>query len=279
MSGRHAAAPAGPPVNGAAGALEALSRAQAAWDAAQLAYETQLEQEKAKTTAAWLALPRNRGASPDALQAALDAVAASGECADDAPEKVQEFWVRQQALAEVLEEARGAWTQAVAEHKAQGLLRSQASRSAELAALRAVFPEYQPLAAGEDAEAQIAKLAGLLEHTVIGQELLKGQRELAGRVAALAGSVMELEAAAATAKQAAARPRWAASLCKADADLLLAARDADEDAAEAALAAGADVNCVNKVRLRTKASLRCLLVTAVLRDAAAYRGPHLRGPL
>jgi hypothetical protein len=93
----------------------------------------------------------------------------------------------------------------------------------------------------------LRKTFGLLEHTVIAQQLLDKREGVAEEVKNLKWRVEQLEAAAASTRKA-ARPAWASRMKRADADLMLAAHDGDIDAAEAALAAGADVNCKNQVR-------------------------------
>ena len=234
-------------------ALAALQAAQAAWGVAQTAYESGLEQAQASVVARWQKLPRNAGKAAELLLALMRTVADAGVVPGDADPTLvnyaDEFLLEQQALAAVRDQAKSEYDVAVARHKAQGRLRSVASRQRELDQLREVYPDFQPLQDGEGAEAQITKLSGLLEHTVIAQRLLSRVEELAASVEQLGARMVSLEEAAASAKAAAARPAWASKLKRADADLLLAAQAGDFDAAEAALAAGASVNCANQVRL------------------------------
>jgi hypothetical protein len=259
----------------AAEAAAALAAAHATWGEAQDEYEAALELAENATVERWKKLKSNAGKAPDALVEVLRAVAQSGElpeCNAAYAVLAEEFQSEREALWQVLDEARSAHDVAFGTHKAQALLRSHAQRESELAALRQVYPDFQPLQDGEEPGEQIQKLAGLLEHSVIAQQLLEGQRnladgqrdladgqrDLADEQGDLAERVQQLEAAVASAKQAAARPAWASLMKKrADADLMIAAHDGDIDAADAALKAGANVNCTNRVRL-TALSLHCL---------------------
>jgi len=228
----------------AAEADAALAAAQAALASAEAEYEAELELALNTCVAEWQALRSNAGKSPSALIALLRAIAESGvlpECDNGVLSVFMEkFLDRRESLAAVRVEAKSAYNVSLARHKAQALHRSRALRARELAQLQAVYPEYARVE-GEDPQIQVDRLAGLLEHTVIAQRLLE-------RVEQLGARMVSLEAAAATAKAAAARPAWAARMRRADADLLLAAHAGDFDAAEAALADGAAVNCANQAR-------------------------------
>ena len=246
-------------------ALAALQAAQAAWGVAQTAYESGLEQAQASVVARWQKLPRNAGKAAELLLALLRTVADAGVVPDDADPTLvnyaDEFLLERQALAGVRDQAKSEYDVAVARHKAQGRLRSVASRQRELDQLREVYPDFQPLQDGEGAEAQITKLSGLLEHTVIAQRLLSRVEELAANVEELGARMVSLEETAANAKAVAARPAWASKMKRVDADLLLAAHAGNFDAAEAALAAGASVNCTNQVRVLLHSNLELSLTS------------------
>jgi len=239
----------------AAEADAALAAAQAALASAEAEYEAELELALNTCVAEWQALRSNTGKSPSALIALLRAIAETGElpeCDNGALSVFMEkFLDRRESLAAVRAEAKSAYDVSLARHKAQALQRSRALRARELAQLQAVYPEYARVE-GEDPQVQVDRLAGLLEHTVIAQRLLERVDGLALGMEQLGARMVSLEAAAATAKAAAARPAWAARMRRADADLLLAAHAGDFDAAEAALADGAAVNCANQARGATK---------------------------
>jgi len=230
-------------------ALAALQAAQSAWRDAEAAYEAGLELATGSLVARWQKLPSNQGKSPESLLALLHAVAETGTLTEDSGPLSfygEEFLLEQQALAEVRDVARSAQDLALERHKAQARQRSVIARERELELLREVYPDYEPTEGAEGMEAEIARLSGLLEHTVLAQKVLERMDELSERMSDVCERVEELESAAQVNRVHLARPRWASKLRAADADLLLAAQAGDFYAAEAALAAGAAVNCNNE---------------------------------